>query len=196
MRACMRLASAVFLGLMVTACATTGEAPQPGEPQGAVPDLRGRKVLVLPVQMRERVPYDVTIDEEIAYALPARSDKVTWTLPSEVERILRRSPGIEASIHNLPVGIFLQVEVNRIGDPLYGELRRMATLVGADFALIPVQLEYTAEGRYTLAAAILNPVTGRVSWFGIVEGEEGASTAPGTVASVVDALARIVLPQG
>jgi hypothetical protein len=142
------------------------------------------------------VPYDVTIDEEIAYALPARTSKVTWTLPAEIEGILRRSPGIEANLHDLPVGIFLQAEVNRIGDPLYGELRRMTTLVGADFALIPVQLAYTAEGRYTLAAAILNPVTGRVAWFGIVQGIVGAANAPGTVASVVDALAQMVVPLG
>ena len=145
MRTCVRLSLAVCLGLAVTACSSTGEPPRPGEPQGRVPDLRGRSVLVLPVQLRERVPFDVTGDEEIAYALPARSDQVTWVLPAQVEGILRRSPGVEANLHGLPVGIFLQAEVNRIGDPLYGEIRRMTTLVGADFALIPVQLEYTRD---------------------------------------------------
>jgi hypothetical protein len=196
MRGSMRLVASFCLGLTVAACSTTHEPPDPGEPQGRVPDLRGRSVLVLPVQMKERVPYDVTVDEEIAYALPARSDKVTWTLPAEMEKILSRSPGVEANLHGLPVGIFLQAEVNRIGDPLYGEIRRMTTLAGADFALIPVQLEYIAEGRYTLAGAIINAVTGRVSWFGIVQGGEGAADAPGTVASVVDAFAQILLPMG
>lgn len=192
----MRLAVAVSVAMLLSGCASTGEAPKAGDPQGPVPDLRGSRVMVLPVQLLAGVPSGVTIDEEIAYALPTRGPRVSWVLPDEIDGILRRSPGINATTRNLPVGVFLQAEVNRIGDPLYGELRRMATLVGADFAFIPVQLSFTEEGLYTLAAVILDPGSGRVSWFGIIQGEAGAADAPGTVASVVDALARAILPFG
>lgn len=196
MRVPISFISTSFLLLVLAGCASSGDPPGPGEARGPVPDLRGRRVLVLPVQLREGTPVDLTIDEEIAYALPARSGRVSWAFPDEVERILRRSPGVQASLHGLPVGIFLQAEVNRIGDPLYGQIRRMTTLVGADVALIPVQLAYTDQGRYALSVAILNPVTGRVPWFGIVEGEPGAPDSPAAVASVVEALARRLLPQG
>lgn len=194
MRMTIRGASVWFLGLALAACASGPEQLLPGEARGAVPDLRGRRVMVLPVQIRDGVPSGVTIDEEIAYALPAREEEVSWVFPPEVQGILRRSPGVEASLHGLAVGIFLQVEVRRIGDPLYGQIRRLTTLAGADVALIPVQLSYGADGRFSLAAAILTPVTGRVVWFGIIQGEEGAMDAPGTLASVTDALARAILP--
>ena len=194
MRMTIRGASVWFLGLALAACASGPEQLLPGEARGAVPDLRGRRVMVLPVQIRDGVPSGVTIDEEITYALSAREENVSWVFPPEVQGILRRSPGIEASLHGLSVGIFLQVEVRRIGDPLYGQIRRLTTLAGADVALIPVQLSYGADGRFSLAAAILTPVTGRVVWFGIIQGEEGAMDAPGTLASVTDALARAILP--
>lgn len=196
MRLTMKSASLGFLGLVLAACASSPEQLLPGESRGGVPDLSGQRVLVLPVQLRDGVSSEVTIDEEIAYALPARGGRVSWVFPSELEGVLRRSPGVEASLYGLPVGIFLQVEVNRIGDPLYGEIRRLTTLAGAGIALIPVQLSYGADGRYILAATILNPVTGRVVWFGIIQGEEGAADAPESLASVTDAFARAILPLG
>lgn len=185
----------LFLGLMPAACASNPAPPAPGDVRGGIPDLRGHRVLVLPVQLREGVPGSVTIDEEIAYALPARSERVSWVFPAEVESILRRSPGITASLYGLQVGIFQQAEVNRIGDPLYGEIRQLTTLAGADVALIPVALAY-AEGAYNLTVALVSPVTGQVLWFAILQGEPGPADAPGTLASISDILARSLLPLG
>jgi len=196
MRMTINGASVCLLGLVLAACATGSESLQPGDTSGGVPDLRGRRVLVLPVQIRDGASASVTIDEEIVYALSSRGEQVSWAFPSEVDRVLRRSPGVQANLYGLPVGIFLQVQVNRIGDPLYGEIRRLSTLVGAEFALIPVQLSYGADGRFSLAATILNPVTGRVTWFGIIQGGEGAADAPGSLASVTNAFALAILPVG
>jgi hypothetical protein len=195
MRMTIKGASVGLLGLALAACASP-EPMKPGDFRGGVPDLRGQRVMVLPVQLRDGASASVTIDEEIVYALSARGEQVSWAFPSELDRILRRSPGVQANLYGLPVGIFLQVKVNRIGDPLYGELRRLSTLVGAEFALIPVQLSYGADGRFSLAATILNPVTGRVVWFGIIQGGEGAADAPGSLASVTNAFAMAILPLG
>lgn len=186
----------LFLGLLLAACASNSAPPAPGDVRGGMPDLRGHKVLVLPVQIRAGSVGGVTIDEEIAYALSSRGERVSWVFPEGVESILRRSPGVQANLYNLPVGIFLQAEVNRIGDPLYGELRRLTTLAGADIALIPIALEYAQGGGYNLTATLLNPVTGRVIWFSVIQGGEGPAGAPSTLASVSDALARAVLPLG
>jgi len=185
----------IFLGLLLGACASQSAPPAPGDVRGGMPDLRGHRVLVLPVQIRAGSPSGVTIDEEIAYALSTRGERVSWVFPDEVEATLRRSPGVQANLYNLPVGIFLQAEVNRIGDPLYGDIRRLTTLAGADIALLPIALEY-GQGEYDLTAALLNPVTGRVLWFAVVQGGEGPAGAPATLASVSDALARAVLPLG
>ena len=193
MKSMVFLVGSILLGLWAGACASTSTPPAPGHTRGAVPDLRGHRVLVLPVQLREGVSASVTIDEEIAYALPARSEKVAWIFPPQVEQILGRSPGVAASLHDLPVGIFLQAEVNRIGDPLYGQIRRLTTLAGADIALLPVALEY-ADGAFNLTAVLLRPVTGHVLWFSIIEGEPGPAQGPQALASVSGALARALLP--
>ncbi|MFO8174019.1 MAG: hypothetical protein R6T96_07015 [Longimicrobiales bacterium] len=185
----------VLLGLALGACASNSAPPAPGHARGGVPDLRGHRVLVLPVQLREGIHSGVTADEEIAYALPSRGERVSWVFPADVEGILSRSPGIEATLYDLQVGIFLQAEVNRVGDPLYGEIRRLTTLAGADIALIPIALTY-AEGAYNLTVTLLSPVTGRVLWFSVIRGEAGPADAPGTLASVSDALARALLPLG
>jgi len=182
--------------LLMAACASGSAGSGPGETRGAVPDLRGRRVLVLPVQLREGVPPEVTVDEELAYALQARSDRVSWVFPAEVERMLRRSPNVQANLHNLPVGIFLQTEVRRIGDPLYGEIRRLTILAGADVAIIPVQLRYGDDGAYHLVTALLHPVTGRVLWFATIDGEAGASDSPGALATMADAYSRALVPLG
>jgi hypothetical protein len=193
-RTCLGIGS-LILGLILAGCASNPAPPAPGDVRGGVPDLRGHRVLVLPVQLRAGVSAGVTIDEEIAYALPARSERVSWVFPAEVESALRRSPGITANPNGLQVGIFQQAEVNRIGDPLYGEIRQLTTLAGADMALIPVALAYS-EGAYNLTVALVSPVTGLVLWFAILQGEPGPPDAPGTLASISDTLARALLPMG
>ena len=188
-----RTALTAVVALFLAACASGGNTSSPDETRGAVPDLRGRTVLILPTQLRDGAPDGVTIDEEVAYALGARTDAVAWVFPPEVESILRRSPGVQATLWNLPVEMFLQAEVRRIGDPLYGEIRRLTTLAGADVAIIPILLSYGEDGAYHLVATLLDPVTGRVLWFATVDGVAGPADAPGALASVADALSRAVV---
>jgi hypothetical protein len=179
--------------LFLAACASGGATSGPDETRGAVPDLRGQTVLVLPTQLREGVPVGVTVDEEVAYALRSRTEAVAWVFAPEVEEILRRSPGVQANLRSLPVEMFLQGEVRRIGDPLYGEIRRLTTLAGADIAVIPILLRYGDDGAYHLVATLLEPVTGRVLWFSTVVGTMGPADGPGALAAVADSLARAVV---
>jgi hypothetical protein len=185
---------AAALGLLLAGCASDPGSAGPGATRGAVPDLRGRTVLVFPIQLRASIPSDVTADEEIVFALRARSERVSWVFGSEVEELLRRSPNVQGNLYNLPVGFFLQVEVKRIGDPLYGDIRRLTTLAGANVAVIPIQLRYDPDGAYHLLMTIIDPVTGRVVWFSTVHGEVGPEGSPGALASVADALARALVP--
>lgn len=196
MSAHSRASLTAFSVLLLAACASSRATSGPDETRGAVPDLRGRTVLVLPTQLREGIPEGVTVDEEVAYALRSRSEAVAWVFAPEVEEILQRSPGVQASLRSLPVEMFLQGEVRRIGDPLYGEIRRLTTLVGADIAIIPILLRYGDDGAYHLVATLLEPVTGRVLWFSTVDGTMGPADGPGTLASVADGLARAVARGG
>jgi hypothetical protein len=112
---------------------------------------------------------------------------------------LASSPGLDAPIEGLPVGMFSQAEVRRVGDPLFGYLRRMSALVGSDMALIPVFVRYrpeSAERRsgIEVAAALISARNGQVLWFGVVEGAAGAADDPGSLASAAEALGRRLVP--
>ena len=186
------MVGAVGLGL---GCAGRQAAPEAGSEIGGVPDLRGRRVMLFPVQSGRGLAGGLDPELELAFALTGRGSQVLWILPAEMRSALARSPGLQMEVDALPVGIFLQAEVERVGDPLFGYLRRMGALTGADLALIPVEVRYraaadTIPGATEIAAALLNVRNGRVYWFGIVEGQGGGPEDPGSLASAADALAR------
>lgn len=187
-------ALALALALAATACAKQSPAPEPGEAQGTPPDLRGSRVMVLPFQNVVGIGGDV--DAELAFGLQGRGEGVTWILPSRLQEVVDRSPGLNARIRGLPVGMFGSAEVRRVGDPLYGELRRLASLVDGEVVLLPVQAwtRTGEEGEHVrLSAALIHIRSGRVMWFGLVEGDARAPSDPGALASAVDALARTLL---
>ena len=94
-----------------------------------------------------------------------------------------------------------QAQVNRIGDPLYGYLRRLSAISNGTLALIPVEVRHrasTAErpGAVEVVAALVDVRSGRVPWFGVVQGAPGDGSSPGALASAADALARLLFPAG
>lgn len=183
--------------LALAACGgRTAPPPEPGTSRGIPPDLRGRTVMILPVQQLMGVPGDA--DAELAFQLQARSEEVTWVTPEEMDRALARSPALQARTRGLPVGQFLAAEVLRIGDPLFGELYRLSVLVGAQAAVIPVRAELVRnpdedQPRVRLTVALVETRTGRVGWFSILEGEPHPVGDPRILASAVDELSRTLL---
>ncbi len=172
--------------------------PQPGEMRGSPPDLRGRRVIVLPVQQVVGVVGDP--DAEIAFALLDIGRDVEWIAEEELESALARAPGVDARTRNLPVGQFMLAEVRRVGDPLYGQLRRLAALVDADAVLIPVAASFernlqVADGtpRVRLTMALVEARTGQVVWFGVEEGGDFPREDPRALASAVERMARTLL---
>jgi hypothetical protein len=193
--------SAVLLAA-VAACAPT-TPPSAADPPRAVPDLRGQRVMLFPVQSLERD--GVEVDAELGFALTQRGSEVTWIRAEQMRRAITTSPGLDVKLEGLPVAVFLQTEVRRVGDPLFGYLRRMGALMSADLALIPVVAREAAtssaaapsrdEGAVEIAATVINVRDGRVLWFGVGAGAPGPATDPRTLASAAEALARRLLPQ-
>jgi hypothetical protein len=188
-----RLATLLIAGL--AGCAGKAPPPAPGTSRGIPPDLRGTRVMVLPVQDNRGVPGD--LDAEIAFALGDRGKGVDWIFPAQLERALERSPGLDTEIHGLPVGMFEGGEVRRVGDPLYGDLRRLSAVVDGEVALIPVSAMLTPTAQDSvqlqLSATLVHVRTGRVLWFGVAGGDAGTGDDPRVLASAVDRLARTLL---
>lgn len=169
--------------------------PGPGTSQGTPPDLRGASVMVFPVQRASGVTGDV--DAEVAFALRSRGVGVHWIFPPQLQKALDRSPNLDSRIQGLPVAEFGEAEVRRIGDPLYGELRRLAALVNGQVAFIPLTAAAVRDpsGGFAveMAATLIDIRSGRVLWFGVVKGDVRQTNGPGVLASAADVLARTLL---
>ena len=155
--------------------------------------------MVLPVQATRGVTGDA--EAELVYALNERGRGVRWLMPQTLRAQLARNPALDVPLENLPVDSFLQAQVNRIGDPLYGYLRRLAAISNSTIALIPVEVRHratTAEvpGAVEVVTALVDVGSGRVAWFGVVQGVAGAGSSPGALASAAGALARLLFPTG
>jgi hypothetical protein len=153
--------------------------------------------MVLPVQSTVGVTGNA--EAELVDALGARGGGVRWLMPQQLRTMVARSPTLDVPIDALPVGIFLQAQVDRVGDPLYGQLRRLAALANGQLALIPVQVRHRPDaperpGAIEVVATLIDTGNGRVFWFGVVEGVPGGGADPRALASAADALARTLLP--
>lgn len=191
-----RLVGMVVLSSVLVGCGGgTRPAPEPGTTSGLAPDLRGRSVLVLPVQQNLGVRGDP--DAELAFGLQERRAQVEWILPAEAQEMLDRSPGVPTSLRGLRVGQFLVAEVQRVGDPLFGDLRRLSALVGAEAALLPIQISLEADPgadpTVRLWTTLIETRTGRVLWFSVFDGDPFPAGDPRGLASAVNEMARNLL---
>jgi hypothetical protein len=155
--------------------------------------------MVLPFQLREGLAGDP--DAELAFALHGSASSVEWILPDEIRAQMRASPALDAPIDGLPVEVFLRTEVDRLGDPIFGVLRRLSAVTGADLVLLPVAVfpetvpEEAGGGvRVRASAALMSARSGRVLWYGVEAGLGGGGD-PSALANVMDALARRLAPR-
>ena len=198
-RSAQHLVGVLALLPILAACGGgSAPPPEPGTSTGFAPNLDGRRVILLPVQQVMGVPGDPSA--ELAFALTDRGQDVDWIPWSEVDDALARSPALDANTRDLPVGLFAQAEVERVGDPLFGQLRRMAGLVDADLILLPVSATWEpnpavvdATPRVRFTVALIVPRTGRVMWYGLEEGEDYPRDDPRALASAAERLAQTLL---
>ncbi|CAN5767371.1 hypothetical protein BH23GEM11_BH23GEM11_05500 [soil metagenome] len=187
------LAVLLVLAAGATGCWSRNTAPpEAGYERGGVPNLRGERVLLLPPQLVQGVHAD--LERELVYALEGRGGPVEWIGPDAIRRRVATTPGMAFDPDGLPVQRFLAGELQRVGDPLFGALYRLAAVEDAAYAVIPVMAREREEDDGSrvveLGVALVHTRTGRVYWYGIVEGEAGPAGALPTTVSAVEALAR------
>lgn len=197
------LAASALL-FILSACGGGNRGPAPFStlpPAG----LEGQRIVVLPVQRIGEVEGDA--EAEMVFALRARMGSGNWTFPAEVRRSLSRSPGLYAPVDDLPVEMFFRAEVERVGDPLYGILRRVAAVTDATGALIPLAVTFREASEATgdapartpaveVTVALVNILNGRVVLMDVVEGTATGAGDPGGLARAMEALAARLLPAG
>jgi hypothetical protein len=183
-------------------------APTPNQLPVAAPDLSGMAILMLPVQpgavptSEPRAPGTVKLDgvnqldPELSYWLRERAPRVRWVLPEAIDRALARNPAMNINPRALDVVAFRRAQVRRIGDPLFGDLRRLAAIFDTRYALVPVAAEFKptseTEGKIEIALALIDTTFGDVTWFGVIAGDPGAPDSPGVVASAAQRVAGML----
>jgi hypothetical protein len=199
--------AAIFSRLLVVALICAGCAkPRTPVPTAAnatsAPSLAGLSVLLVPVQsgpipsadstMRHWPVDRAALEAEIAYWLKQTAGS-RWFGPDLIDRALQRSPGLDIRPRELAVGSFYRAQVKRIGDPLFGDLRRLAAVFDAQIAVVPVAAEFVGKTRETarlnIATAII-ALDADVKWFGIIEGSEAGVGEQGAIASAAQAFVR------
>jgi hypothetical protein len=188
---------------MAAGCGSARREAPPVPASEPAPVLVGQTVMVFPVQ-RGYVPVADTmarhftidtgaLDAELGYWLPQAAANVRWTLPETIQRAITRSPTLGVDINNLEVSSFRRGQVKRVGDPLFGDLRKLASVLDARFAVIPVAAEAIgatpADARVQIATAVLDAMSGTVLWFGVLEATEPGGQQAG-LASAAQAFAR------
>lgn len=195
----------LLAALLLAGCAAVQPRTQPPAATAATaPSLRGASAMVFPVQEGNVPSGDAqlqhwqldraALDAEITYWLPQLAGTTKWILPAAIDRVLARSPGLGIDPRALSVGVFQRAQVKHIGDPLFGDLRRLAAVLDAQLAVVPVAAEYlgseAAGATPTIAAAVINALDGTVIWFGVIAGTEKGVGSQGAVASAAQAFAR------
>lgn len=205
-RARFRLAAAVAALALLALAGACGHRrvapPTVDSPPSPPPDLGGRSVMVLPAQAAASTPASLAtaFDHEAAYWLADRAPRVKWTFPPQLEQALAEAPGLGIDVHALAVGQFSRMRVQSIGDPLFGDLRRLGAVADARYALLPTRLVLVpatppATGvTLEVAAALIDTMGGDVLWFGVVRGETGDVQDAAVPATAARALARALIP--
>jgi hypothetical protein len=198
------------LALIATACASSPAPPASDIEQQPFPDVGGQSVMLLPVQ---RIVPAVSLpaaadsmrparalsgeslralESELAYWLPEHASRARWVLPDAIVRAAEGSAALQLNMRDLPVRDFQQSRLQSIGDPLYGDLRKIAVVTDARLALLPIGAVWIPEvggsGRIHVAAALIDTLGGRVLWYGVAAGDAGQPDDPSAVASAARAL--------
>lgn len=197
---------------MLAACASSPAPPAADTAQQPFPDIGGQRVMMLPVQqvvpaISPPATADTTrpmlalsseslraVEAELAYWLPEQAPRVRWVLPDALERAVQGSAALDGiTVRDLPVRDFQRSRLQSIGDPLYGDLRRVAVVTDARLALLPIGAVWIPEtagaGRVHLAAALIDTMGGRVLWYGVAASSPGERDDPAVAASAARALA-------
>lgn len=186
----LALGLAVLVSGALAACGKGGEskAPEPPPPM----DLAGSRVMIIPA--RARAPLE--LDQELVSRLTDRAPRTDWIPPAEVRETVASIParfGLDAPRSLVDIGSGQL----RLQDPLYGDVRRLAAVLDASMAVVPLATRLSRDSlgvTLELGVVVVSIHGGRVLWFHTVKGGP-AETRAAAASAAAEALARtLILP--
>jgi hypothetical protein len=204
-------------GLVLVAaisCGGGGGASDLPAPTPGLSILTGKTVLVLPVQYARQLPdgwvggasgrRDAALQatSEIVFALGEYGGRADWVFPDQQQAALDQQPAIEGvSPYMLSAGDLLREgsHAKDFRDPLYGQIRMLAALFDARYAVWPLEVFSLQEkdepqGRLAIRAYLLDVRAGTVLWYGIVPGDDQPPASAGALATLAQIYAELISP--
>lgn len=112
-------------------------------------------------------------------ALRAGAREVTWHGLAEQRRAMRRNPALRIDPDRLPTSYLIAAPPHeQVPEPLWTDIRMLAALTGARFAVVPVAVRIAGTPvalTATYAIIAVDARTGRIVWRGRMEGRPAAT---------------------
>lgn len=209
---------------LVASCARSAAAPPassvPASPaaasaqpavRGVLAPLAAQPLVVLPVQgLRLTVAgwsdkvgdpraYLATVDDEIAFAVGERGVRARWAFAPDLARSARRNPSYATDPYAIALDPLTKAERDPdaiIAEPLAGQLRALAGLWDARYALVPVEMRLApAEngGRPVIHLVLVDVRESRVTWKGDVTGDLAREFSPAIAAGIAGRVADLFI---
>lgn len=214
-----RLRSAATLVLLLgtlLASITCAQSPAPSNTPAVLPPLArfsDQVVLVLPsryIATGDSLGWSAGVgdaaallrqlDAELAFALGERSVGASWIFPERLVTAARRSAGLAPDPYSVDASA-LRPPVPRRGppdlrEPLGSQLRALAALTDARYALIPVELRFertsTDRGRALLHVVLADVRLAQSVWRGDVASDPASALSPALAASLAARLTDLI----
>lgn len=156
-------------------------------------------------QVTDPRAYLAAADSAIERELRARNYATNWIFPAELVRSAKRNPTYATD----PSAIRAADAVRRLehggskslAEPAASQLRVLAGLHDARYALVPVELRFergsegSAGGKAVLHLALVDIRGARLDWTGEVASDEAASLAPALLSSLARHFADLIAPR-
>ncbi len=218
--------SALLLSVVAAACASqsglSGEqapAPTTLTAPPAVPGVLSRfsteKLIVLPLQglaasdplgWRQAAGRELTfiphVDTLLEAELTGRRLGAKWSFASALARAARRNPTYLTdpyAIRGIPAIVaHLRKPENPLTEPFSSQVRALAGVSDARFALIPLDVRFDSVaggGRPAMRLALVDTRTAKVGWWGEVRGATAEVYSATVLDDLIQRVADLVIPR-
>ncbi|MEO6446940.1 MAG: hypothetical protein ABIZ91_06745 [Gemmatimonadaceae bacterium] len=186
-------------------------------PPGQLSRFAGVKVMVLPtqsVQSDERPDWRTTstpdkallaaLDSAVETALVQRGLQSSWVFPAALQRSAKRNPTYLTDPYAMQalasVRLALRKPQDPLSEPFASQLRALAGVNDARYALIPLVFRFEAadgagDARAFLRAVIIDARAAQVVWTGEVASVPQREYSRSVLASVAEHVADLVVPR-
>lgn len=183
---------------------------------GALRRYAALKVMLLPVQSVRTEAYPAwrvnpnrdtvvtrSVDRAIEGALGERGLAKQWVFLSEMQRAARRNPTYVTDPYDVRAADVLRYAMRKpsepLGEPLISQLRALAGVSDARYAVIPIELRFEpgadSTGHAVLRVAAVDARAAQLLWVGDVIGNDVATFSPAVISELAQRVADLVVPR-